>query len=57
MGILIIAVYLETLLTQEQEADMKTVIVYFSQHHGNTKKLLDAHPELSSVEIRIEEDM
>lgn len=24
---------------------MKTAVVYFSQHHGNTKKLVDALPE------------
>jgi flavodoxin len=28
---------------------MKTAIVYYSQHHGNTKKLLDAIAEKHDV--------
>lgn len=30
---------------------MKTAIVYYSKHHGNTKKLLDAIAELGDVEL------
>jgi flavodoxin len=30
---------------------MKAVIAYYSQHHGNTKKLLDAIKELGDVEL------
>jgi len=30
---------------------MKAVIVYYSQHHGNTKKLLDAIKELYDVKL------
>ena len=30
---------------------MKTAIVYYSQHHGNTKKLLDAITEKSEVTL------
>ena len=33
---------------------MKTAIVYFSQHHGNTKKLLDAiaaHAEVTLINV------
>ncbi len=30
---------------------MKTAIVYYSKHHGNTKKLLDAIAELGDVDL------
>lgn len=34
---------------------MKTAIVYYSRHHGNTKKLLDAiaekHPEVDLIDV------
>ena len=30
---------------------MKVAIAYYSQHHGNTKKLLDAIKELGDVEL------
>ncbi len=30
---------------------MKVAIVYYSQHHGNTKKLLDAIKELYDVKL------
>ncbi len=30
---------------------MKTVIIYYSKHHGNTKKLLDAICEREDVEL------
>ncbi len=30
---------------------MKTAIVYYSKHHGNTKKLLDAIAKQSNVEL------
>ena len=30
---------------------MKTAIVYYSQHHGNTKKLLDAIKDKHDVEL------
>ena len=30
---------------------MKTAIVYYSQHHGNTKKLLDAIAEKHDVTL------
>ena len=34
---------------------MKTAIIYYSQHHGNTKKLLDAiaekHPEVDLLDV------
>jgi len=30
---------------------MKVVIAYYSQHHGNTKKLLDAIKELHDIEL------
>lgn len=30
---------------------MKTGVVYYSKHHGNTKKLLDAISELGDVEL------
>ena len=30
---------------------MKTAIVYYSKHHGNTKALLDAIAELGNVEL------
>ena len=26
----------------QEESEMKTAVVYYSEHHGNTKKLLDA---------------
>ena len=32
-------------------ADMKTAIVYYSKHHGNTKKLLDAIAEQAEVTL------
>lgn len=35
--------------------DLKTVIVYRSKHHGNTKKLVDAivaaHPEIDTIDV------
>ena len=31
---------------------MKTAIVYYSQHHGNTRKLLDAIAEKNEVNIK-----
>lgn len=34
---------------------MKTVIIYYSKHHGNTKKLLDAIKEASRDEILLVE--
>ena len=30
---------------------MKVAIAYYSQHHGNTKKLLDAIKDLADVEL------
>ena len=30
---------------------MKTVIIYYSKHHGNTKKLLDAIAESADVDL------
>ena len=30
---------------------MKTAIVYYSKHHGNTRKLLDAISELGDIEL------
>ena len=34
---------------------MKTVIIYYSQHHGNTKKLLDAmaaaDPDVALIDV------
>ena len=37
------------------EQDMRTVIVYRSYHHGNTKKLIDAivaaHPEVDLIDV------
>lgn len=32
---------------------MKTAIIYYSKHHGNTKKLLDAIKKSSSDEIQL----
>ena len=32
---------------------MKTAVVYYSKHHGNTKKLLDAIKSASSDEITL----
>ena len=31
--------------------DMKTAIIYYSQHHGNTKKLLDAIAQKHEVTL------
>ena len=36
---------------QKQGGLMKVAIVYYSQHHGNTKKLLDAIKELYDVKL------
>ena len=34
---------------------MTTAIIYYSKHHGNTKKLVDAikeaHPEIKTIDI------
>ena len=30
---------------------MKVAIVYYSQHHGNTKKLLDAIKDLGDIKL------
>ncbi|GFI61153.1 hypothetical protein IMSAG049_00310 [Clostridiales bacterium] len=30
---------------------MKTVIIYYSEHHGNTKKLLDTLTEFDDIEL------
>ena len=37
------------------EKSMKTVIIYYSKHHGNTKKLLDAIKKESQDEITLVE--
>lgn len=40
---------------------MKTAIIYYSKHHGNTKKLLDAivakYPDVDLLDVTLEKEM
>lgn len=36
-----------------KEKKMKTAVIYYSEHHGNTKKLLDAVKSASQDEIKL----
>lgn len=44
-----------SLITKGQTMDPRTVILYRSKHHGNTKKLVDAlvaaHPEIDTIDV------
>lgn len=43
--------YLHSFFKEENKAKMKTAIVYYSRHHENTKKLLDAIAEKHEVTL------